>query len=313
MTTDSDRPQGHPYETLLHRFVDGDLRGGERVAVETLLAADRDAHDAARTYQHQNILLQALHPRRDEDTMLPASALNLARGLRRRRLVHRAVAASVALVALLGAGTTGWHAQGYVQRMMETPVVEVFPAPAGTVTAASEEVGSAAGQSLPPMPTAAGTLADETPGWLGEDARRVPVHPPNLQQVGFQLVDGRADLTTYGPVIRFAYTPSEGGESPRLALTVASFGTDRQSLATTVNPQHASLFWQVGPLLYALSGDVAPGQLLSVADAVGRGEAAAAGQAAKPAASGSGETQASDAPALKVTPVSDQNEPSKEL
>ncbi len=312
MSTDSDRPRGHhPSETLLHRFVDGDVRGSERVAVEAMLSADRDALAATRSYQHQNILLQALHPRRDEDTMLPASALNLARGLRRRRMVQRAVAASVAVVALFGAGTAGWHAQGYVERMFHSPVVAVFPPEA--VPAATGDGSAGSAPSMSPVPTAAGSIAGDAPGWLGKDARQVPVHPPNLQQVGYQLVDGRADLTAYGPVIRFAYTPSEGGETPRLALTVASFGTDRQSLATTINPQHASLFWQSGPLLYALSGDVAPGQLLSVADAVSQAERVPPGQAAKPATAGDGETQASDGSALKVTPVADQNEPSKEL
>jgi anti-sigma factor RsiW len=311
MSTDSDRPRGrHPSETLLHRFVDGDVRGSERVAVEAMLAADKEALTATRSYQHQNILLQALHPRRDEDTMLPASALNLARGLRRRRMVQRVVAASVAVVALFGAGTAGWHAQGYVEHLFHTPVVAVFPPEA--VPAATAEGSAEAAPSMSALPTAAGTISGDSPGWLGKDGRGVPVHPPNLQQVGYQLVDGRADLTAYGPVIRFAYTPSEGADSPRLALTVASFGTDRQSLATTINPQHASLFWQSGPLLYALSGDVAPGQLLSVADAVSQAERGPSSQAAKPASSG-GETQASDAPALKVTPVADQNEPSKEL
>jgi len=311
MTTDSDRPRGrHPSESLIHRFVDGDVHGGERVAVEAMLAADKEALAATRTYQHQNILLQALHPRRDEDTMLPAAALNLARGLRRRRMVQRAVAASVAVVALFGAGTAGWHAQGYVERMFHAPVVAVFPPEA--VPAATGDGGAAGEPSMSAVPTAAGTIDGGAPGWLGKDARQVPVHPPNLQQVGYQLVDGRADLTAYGPVIRFAYTPSEGADSPRLALTVASFGTDRQSLATTINPQHASLFWRSGPLLYALSGDVAPGQLLSVADAVSEAESGASGAAAKPAGGG-GDTQASDGRALKVTPVSDQGEASKEL
>jgi anti-sigma factor RsiW len=243
--------------------------------------------------------------------MLPASALNLARGLRRRRLVHRATAASIALLALFGAGTAGWHAQGYVERMVRTPVVSVFPTESMPV-AAGEEAAQPP-RSLPPVPTATGSLAGEAPGWLGQDARRVPVHPPNLQSVGYQLVDGRADLTAYGPVIRFAYTPSEGGDSPRLALTVASFGTDRRSLATTINPQHASLFWQAGPLLYALSGDVAPASLLSVAQAVGQKEPpAAAGESAEPA-SASGDEKTGESSALPVTPVADQSEPSKEL
>ncbi len=309
MTSDTPRSDWHPSDALLHRYADGDLPGAERAEVDALLANDRDALAAVRAFQHQNILLQALHPRRPEDTMLPASALNLARGLRRRRFVHRAAAAAVAGVALIGAGTAGWHAQGYVERLFHTPVVAVFPPNA--VPAAADEGDATPPPSLAPVPTAAGSLAGDAPGWLGQDARRVPVHPPNLQNVGYQLVDGRADLTAYGPVIRFAYTPSEGGDGPRLALTVASFGNDRQSLATTINPQHASLFWQSGPLLYALSGDVAPRDLLTVADAVGRPEAAPASEPAKqPTAAGEGQ---SDGPSLPVTPVSEQGEASKEL
>jgi anti-sigma factor RsiW len=313
MSTDSDRPRAHPpSETLLHRFVDGDLRGSERVDVEAMLAADGEALAASRSYQQQNILLQALHPRRDEDTMLPAAALNLARGLRRRRMVQRAVAASVAVVALFGAGSAGWQAQSYVEQRLHTPVVAVFPPEA--VPTVGGDGGAVAVPSMAPVPTAAGTIAVDAPGWLGKDVRRVPVHPPNLQEVGYQLVDGRADVTAYGPVIRFAYTPTEGADSPRLALTVASFGTDRQSLATTVNPQHASLFWRSGRLLYALSGDVAPGQLLRVADTMTQAKPATArGQGAAPAAGNEGAPAGGDAPKLEVTPVSDQNEPSKEL
>ena len=311
MTTDSERPQGHPSETLLHRFVDGDVHGSERVAVEAMLAADKDTLHSARAFQHQNILMQALYPRRDDDAMLPAAALNLARGLRRRRTVQRAVAASVAMVAMFGAGSAGWYAQGYIERMVKTPVVAVFPPNA--VPAAADDEDAEQAPSMAPLPTAAGTVAGEAPAWLGKNARSVPVHPPNLQQVGYQLVDGRADLTAYGPVIRFAYTPSDGGEGPRLALTVASFGRDRRSLATTVNPQHASLFWQSGPLLYALSGDVGPGRLLSVADAVSEADPSTSAETAEPTAAEASEARTSDNSAPKVMPVSDQGEASKEL
>jgi anti-sigma factor RsiW len=322
MTQDRIDSSRHHFDRLLHRYVDGEMGGGDRTAVESVLAGDDEALADVRSFQDQNILMQALHPPRSEDAMLPPAALNLARGLRRQRAIHRGLAASVALLALLGAGAAGWQAQGYLDRTGRgTPVVEVFPPNAAPVAAAGDSEGEAsttssaasAAPTMSPVPTAAGTLAGDTPGWLGEDARRVPVHPPNLQTVGFQLVDGRADLTAYGPVIRFAYTPSEGGESPRLALTVASFGADRQSLATTINPQHASLFWQTGPLLYALSGDVAPGRLLSVAEAIGPVETKPGEPAAEPATASPAEGQGGDGPSLEVTPVSDQNEPSKEL
>jgi len=307
MTTDDQDRQGTRSENLLHRYVDADLRGAERTAVEALLAADAETLEDVRAYQHQNILLQALHPQRPEDRMLPAAALNLARGLRRRRLARQVAAACLAGVALVGAGAGGWFAQGYVQQVLRSPVVAVFP-PSVMPTAPAPADDRATPTSMP----AAVEALPEGAAWLGKSAQRVPVHPPNLQRVGYQLVDGRADLTAYGPVIRFAYTPAEGGEAPRLALSVASFGTKRQSLATTINPQHASLFWQSGPLLYALSGDVAPGKLLHVADAISSSEPGA------PSGEGSAEAPASgtsdgSGPTLPATPVSEDSETSKEL
>jgi hypothetical protein len=207
-------------------------------------------------------LLQALHPRRVEDTLLPPAALGLARGIRRVRFAQQVAGALAAVLVLVGAGAFGWKAQSYVRTIHEpASVVAVFPttpAPAA-VSQATSPATPAAIQTAPLPSGEAGA-----PPHLGG---RISVHPPNLQTVGYQLVDGRADITAYGPVLRFAYEPldQKGG---RLALTVAGFGADRQSLATNINPQHTSLFWQDGKNLFALSGAVEPSRLLKLADVV---------------------------------------------
>lgn len=260
-------------DSILHRFVDGDLSSEERTAVASLLAGDADALTRAADYQRQTIMLQALHPRRLEDAMLPPAGLNLAAALRRGRLFRRAAAACVGCVALVGAGAAGWQAQLMMRPMAPTaPIVAVFPtAPMQPSTAVT--AGPVA--SIPPVSAALGALGREVPmpSIPAHDEARVPVHPPNLQAIGYQLVDGRADFTAYGPVIRFAYEPVGGAEGERLALMVAAFGADRQSLATSINPQHTSLFWHSGPLLYALSGNVDATRLFAVADVVvGAGE-----------------------------------------
>lgn len=249
-------------EALIQRFVDGDLDGRERVRVEALLAADADAFRTAMDFQRQNVLLQALHPRRVDDTLLPPQALGLARGLRHVQLMRSAAGGVLALALLVGAGAAGWEAQRYVRGLHQpTPIVAVFPS-----TSSSNLVpGSGATTRAAVQPAPAGSEGTvERPAALNAP---IAVHPPNLQTVGYQLVDGRADITSYGPVLRFVYEPLDqlGG---RLSLTVAAFGADRQHLATSINPQHSSLFWQDGEHLFALSGAIEPGRLLRLADVV---------------------------------------------
>lgn len=251
------------HDELVQRFVDGALDPRERVRVEAILSTDPDAFERVMAYQHQNVLLQGLHGARDDNVMLPPAALGLARKLHHVRRVRHAVVASIAACVIVSTGALGWQAQRYVAEHAERPpVVAVFPT-----------------QTLQPTPTAlTPTPAVAIPGGDGlrsDDAGSAPtaatrldVHPPNLQRIGYQLVDGRADLTAYGPVIRFSYDPIDTSKGSRLALTVAAFGSERDSLATNINPQQTSLFWQDGQLLFALSGALEPARLLRVAETV---------------------------------------------
>ncbi|MEO1091067.1 MAG: hypothetical protein AAFX81_10565 [Pseudomonadota bacterium] len=267
---DRSTPEESP---LVHCYVDGALEPRERVAVEALLAGDASTYDRAVDYQHQNVLLQALYPRRLDDRMLPPPALPLAGRLRQVRFVRRAATACVALVAVVTAAGVGWQAQAYLREFRPTPVVAVFPQM--SLPSAALAPSNAASEPLiaPPQTVDLPAVVPSTPGldnpvWRGGDAAAMSsVHPPNLLSIGYQLVDGRADLTAYGPVIRFAYEPIDGA-AHRLALTVAQFGADRQSFATSINPQHSSLFWNDRSLVFALSGNVEPARLLRVAEAM---------------------------------------------
>ena len=290
MTTLRSEPNGDVDEALIQRYVDGDLRGRDRVRVEALLAADADAFRTAMDFQRQNVVLKALHPRRVDDTMLPPAALGLARALHRTQVAQRLMATTAAFLLLVGAGAFGWKAQDYVRSLhRQTPVVAVFPTATPTVVSGTSGATPAAVEPAPGGDALASGAAE-----------RIAVHPPNLQTVGYQLVDGRADITTYGPVLRFAYEPLDRGGG-RLSLTVAAFGADRRSLATSINPQHTSLFWQDGQHLFALSGAIEPQWLLKVADVVAAEGRALAGEpspvAPLPAAPTVGATPGEEAPA----------------
>ncbi len=296
MTSHNEQHGQQSVDAILHRFVDGDATPSERATVAALLAGDPEAYTRTCEYQRHNVALQALYPRRVEDTMLPPAALNLAAGLRRGRAIRRAAAACVAAFAVLGAGAAGWNMRQWMHADAPMPLVAVFPqavAPTPSLTDAAPA----------PMPAAADAITPDQAAWFDGSAAKVAVHPPNLQSVGYQLVDGRAALTAYGPVIRFAYEPADGTSGAPLALTVAAFGADRQGLATSINPQHASLFWRSGKLLYALSGDVDPASLLRVAETVSVGERS--GEAAP-------EPAAEIAPDPEVSPVSDSAEQPKD-
>ncbi len=282
-----------PDEALLHRFVDGALDGRDRVRVEALLSSDGEAFETAMAYQRQNVMMQALHGRREDDSMLPPAALGLARRLRRARLVQRAAVASVAAVVLVGTGTLGWQAQSYVRSLQPTPVVAVFPQ-----STASTSRSALAPTPASMRPAVESSARSDGSTYIGSGTSRVAVHPPNLQTIGYQLVDGRADLTAYGPVIRFSYEPIDAKGS-RLALAVAAFGVDRQSLATSINPQHTSLFWHDGQLLFALSGTVDPTRLVRVADVVNAERGKLNG------GDGSADAAAVSAPAVETQPSDD--------
>ncbi len=263
----------------LNRFVDGDLRPDERATVAALLSADADAMARASDYQRQNVLLQALYPSLADDAALPSAGAELAAGVRRGRRTRQALAASVALLALVGAGVSGWQAQQFLHPSQpQAPIVAVLPSvvPGSTASTITTSVPSVPGPDAEVVKTVAPSLA------IPQGASQVPVHPPNLRAVGYQLVDGRADVTSYGPVIRFAYEPVTGTEGTHLSLAVAAFGGDRQSLTTSINPQHTSLFWRSGSLMYALSGNADPAGLLHVLGAVRGLEASSSGPDAAP-------------------------------
>ncbi len=297
MTTE-DRDHGCDVaDSVLHRFVDGDLSCQERRAIESLLASDADAYERAGDYQRQNVLLQALHPREVEDVSLSPAAWQLAQGLRRGRAVRRVAVAGAACLAVLSAGVGGWQAHTMLQPTQHAlPNVDMFP---------SERVQT---QAAPIAQPETGQLDDFVAPVADHPGERA-VHPPNLHAIGYQLADGSADLTAYGPIIRFTYEPTAGAEDARLALMVAAFGVDRQTLSTKINPQHTSIFWRAGPLLYALSGSVEPAYLLQVVSAVDAVNAPAApsGPAAIPQPAPETITEVpGEPPALTVPTVLDE-------
>ncbi|MFW5835199.1 MAG: anti-sigma factor family protein, partial [Pseudomonadota bacterium] len=215
-------------DELLHRFVDGALDSRERLRVEALLSSDPEAFESVMAYQRQNVMLQALHARREDDVMLPPAALGLARRVRHVHQARRMAALSLGILVLVGTGAIGWQAKNYLPGE-PTPVVSVFHQSPSAAASPNRQAPAVTPPGVRPVAQSPDAEA-ATLGPVALPSSRVAVHPPNLQTVGYQLVDGRADLTAYGPVIRFAYDPIDA-KGARLSLTVAAFGADRQSLA----------------------------------------------------------------------------------
>lgn len=258
-------------EDDLQAYVDGQLEGRRRAAIESYLAA-RPA-EAARlaAYRAQNIGLHALFDsppgaRRSEGTVPPrlaslAAALDSrlavgearSSGGRSRRL--RSLAASIAL--LVGAGVAGWVA------------AEQVSPPSNLLVAFTEQAAQAPLQtaSLGPSPAISGDT--QVSAWLASQPGNVPATIPDLEKLGFHLTG--EDLLPTGdgaPAAQLHYRDDSG---QRVTLTMRAGGEAGQTRFTFARDGQGSRFvWQDEHMAYSLVGGMAQEKLLKIAEAVSR-------------------------------------------
>lgn len=265
--SNADPEKSRATDDLLHRFVDGDLRGSDRAAVAGILASDAAALQRANAYQNQTMLLQSLYPPQLQDTELTKAGERVAGRLRQRRRLRHSFVAGVGCLALVGAGLGGWQAH---QSLTQSPPPQVFavfpPANIPTLSQGGGEAQTVGNEVKAPI--------IENLAWLADRASGIPIKAPSLDAVGFEYVGGRADLTAYGSVIRFAYRALDEANTG-LTVAVAGFSQDRRSLTTSVDPTETSLFWAHGGYFYALSGSVSPTVLSDAAAAITAGSQSA--------------------------------------
>ncbi|MGE0797986.1 MAG: anti-sigma factor [Lautropia sp.] len=259
----------------LHAYLDGELSGERRRAVERLIADDPALDARLQAYRAQQRLLHdAFDPVLDEPVParllaaaarenplagqpgVPAGPARPARPARTMRPLWRS-AAAVALVII--GGLIGWTVRGHYPVPVVANPVERLPRQAALAHAVfSPDVRR-------PVEVTA-EHEDQLVTWL---SRRLgtPVKPPKLGPQGFDLVGGRLLPGDSGPVAQFMYQDASG---QRLTLYVTHDMPDGRQTAFRFAQQGALnvFYWVDGRFGYALSAGIGRDTLARIATAV---------------------------------------------
>lgn len=241
-------------EDDLHAFVDGALSDARRLEVEAWLASH--PADAARVqaWQGQN---QSLHAAFDTVLNEPLP-LDLVRAARRRhatRPLYKAVAATLAL------GLSGLLGYG-VGVVSESQAVQPMASAQPLVRDAAIAHAVFTPEVRHPVEVEA-AHADHLVKWLSKRMGK-ELKAPDFAALGFELLGGRLLTGETGPVAQFMY---QDGIGRRVTLYVR-----RDAAATSETRfRHATengvevFYWIDGDFGYALSGQIAPGDIRTLA------------------------------------------------
>lgn len=241
-------------EDDLHAFVDGALADARRLEVEAWLASH--PADAARvhTWQAQN---QALHAAFDTvlNDPLPLDLVRAARGRHVSRPTYKAIAATLALVAsgLLGYGV------GVVSDSRSVPPV-VLAQPLVREAAIAHAVFTP--EIRHPVEVEA-AHADHLVKWL---SKRVgtELRAPDFAALGFELLGGRLLTGETGPGAQFMYQDGIGRRVTLYVRRDAAANSETRFRHVTENGVEV-FYWIDGDFGYALSGQIAPGDIRKLA------------------------------------------------
>ena len=236
----------------LHAFVDGQLDAERRRVVAAYLGANPEAARRVAAYQRQKKALRAL--------LDPVLDETLPRGLRAprpmRRMVHVAWAAAAAILLVVGC-VVGWQLRSIVQGdgLQASDVAEQAAIAHAVFTS----------QSRHPVEVKADEEAHLV-SWLS-NVLGAPLRAPHLAPLGYNLVGGRLLSSTDGPAAQFMY---EDASKHRLTLYVVNNARWRgKAEFQFAEDRGVSVFyWIEGTLGYALTGEIARPELLTVANAV---------------------------------------------
>lgn len=237
----------------LHAYVDGALIEGRRREVEAWLAVNAEAAATVRRYQEIN---QAL--RTQYDPVL-AEPLPPRLHVRPRRTPWFALAASV--TGLVVGGVLGWVLKPQPERVLASGIEQQLVMPA----AFSHRIYSA--EKVHPVEVRA-DQEQHLAQWL---SRRLntELRAPHLAEQGFALVGGRLLPSTDRMAAQFMYENTRG---TRVTLYVRRGAWEnRESGFQFAESEGTSTFyWVDGPLGYALSGQLARTDLLTLSETVYR-------------------------------------------
>lgn len=256
-------------EDELHAYVDGQLDGNRRLAVERWLAEDSDAARRADDYRAQSALLHELFdPVLREPPEEPVHelterlkgrlAFNDNRPAWHVRPLVRIAAAVMLLVSGAAGGWLGRGAQTGSPAVQESRTLATFAQEATQAHrfyTADERFQVELGADN----------QDELNGWLSKRVGK-DVFGPDLGRVGFRLIGGRSLPTDLGAGAQYMYA---NDANKRITLFVgAPQSGNPSSFSFTQNGDVATFYWVEGSLAYALAGRLSKEELLEIAKAV---------------------------------------------
>lgn len=238
-------------EAELHAYIDGQLDGARRAAVETYLATNPAEAERVHAYARQNEQLHALF-----DSTLDEPVPEALRMKPARRASGPMRYAALLAAAVVG-GVLGWTLRG------EEPLVITANLPQ---QAALAHVVYAP-EVLHPVEVGAREEAHLV-SWLSKRLG-APVRAPHLSDAGYELVGGRLLPGEAGPAAQFMYQDVRGN---RLTLYVRTTADSNHETAFRYAKEDkvGVFYWVDGPFGYALSGELVRPQLLRVAESVYR-------------------------------------------
>ena len=254
-------------ETDLHAYVDSALPEARRTEIEDYLNQHPDEAARVRAYVAQKKALQAVfNPVLDEP--LPENLRSLASPPKMTAtgrsgnafLSHyslRRIAAGV--VIALASGYAGWLAHTPHQPTESRIAMRPLPQQAAV---AHVVFSPDARRPVEVLAEQEGQLVAWVSKRLG-----IPMHPPKLAPLGYELVGGRLLPGNSGPVAQFMYQNNTGR---RLTLYVSPEYTTTKETAFRFAQEGSVnvLYWVDGQCGYALSGSIEKGELARVSTAV---------------------------------------------
>jgi anti-sigma factor RsiW len=236
----------------LHAYVDAELPGDRRGAVEAWLAAHAD--DAARVaaWRKQAEMIQARYGAVVHEP--PPERLSVSRLASRRRNGWIAVAAAAALAAFIAGGAAGWFVHG---------AAAAGPSDLKRYTAEALDAYRLYVVEVRHPVEVPGNERPHLTQWL---SKRVgsPVRIPELERMGLKLVGGRLLPGPTGPTAFFMYeTPS--GE--RFTLYCGQTKDPATALRYIAGKNSSAYYWVDGDLFYVLTGPAEQDKLHAIAQA----------------------------------------------
>jgi anti-sigma factor RsiW len=239
-------------EDELHVYVDGELPGDRLAAVERWLSTHPE--DAARVaaWRSQADAIRARYSSLVKEPIPERLALD--RIMRSGRM-WTAIAASVAVLAFLVGGVTGWVARG-----ASTSPPSAFELFTGDALQAHKLY---VGEVRHPVEVP-GIERQHLVQWLSKRLN-YQLRAPNLEENGLKLVGGRLlPGPTGGPAAFFMY---EGPSGERFSLYCGTTKSAQTAMRYHGGDNTSAVYWVDGDLAYVMVGPANRDQLLKVAQA----------------------------------------------